>query len=84
MKLRTVMHQTHAPMISCRLRVVHVYSYFSVRHVILLCVVKIKEKKEEKQTNGESVKNGGTFVHDPFLLHMNFVTFEFLGCLIFK
>ena len=100
MKHRTVMHQTHAHMISCRLCAVGVFNmfkffcfvffffffffFFSLRPVILLCVVKAKEKKEEKQTNGESVKNGGTFVDDKFWLHMIFVTFEIMGCLVYK
>ena len=46
--------------------------------------MKTKEKKEEKQTNGESLKNGGTFVDDKFLLHMSFVTFEIMGRPVYK
>ena len=46
----TVVHQTHAPMISCRFCAVYVYKFFSLCY---LCVVKTKEMMEKWD-----VKNG--------------------------
>ena len=53
--------------------------FFSIRPVILLCVVKTKERK--KETESEKRRN---FCDDQFCLHTIIVTFEIMGCPVYK
>ena len=71
----TVVHQMHAPMISCRFCAVYVYKFFSLCYSFMCCENKRNDGKMgcEKWT----VKNAETFAMTFF-----FVIFEIMGCLL--